>query len=388
MKKKKRILIIILDSLGCGELPDAKQYGDDGSNTLKNIDNFVKGLILPNLTQFGIGNILKLIKIPSIHTPIASFGKMAELSVGKDTVTGHWEIAGIKLDKPFKVFPNGFASEIMTEFTKQTGLEILGNYAASGTEIIKELGDLHIKTKKPIIYTSADSVFQIAAHEKYFGLEKLYTICKIARKIVDKHQVARVIARPFIGESGSFERTYNRHDYSIHPTEQTILDCMKEKGYDVIGIGKIHDIYNGAGITQSILTKGNKDGLEKTLKVLSSSEINGLVFLNLVDFDSMYGHRRDTEGYAKALMFFDEYLKKIIGKLSEDDLLIMTADHGCDPTYNKHTDHTREYVPLFVYDPIDLNGKNLGIRETFSDVAASIAANFNITGLKNGMSFL
>lgn len=382
-----KVVLIVLDSVGIGELPDANLYGDSGSNTLKNISIEVGGLNLPNLEKLGLGKIEKLNGVSSEVTPLASYGKMAERSAGKDTTTGHWEIAGLYLAEPFATFPQGFPPEITEPFKKIAKSDFLGNYPFSGTEIIKKYGDEHVRTKKPIIYTSADSVFQIAAHEEVIPLERLYEICKETRKLLDKFRVGRVIARPFVGESGNYKRTSNRKDFSISPYEKTILDYLKEGGIEVIGIGKIADIFNYQGISSSYHTDNNEDGIEKTIKIMKQTE-KGLIFTNLIDFDMLYGHRNDTLGYAKALEEFDKKIPLIIDSLKEDDLLIITADHGCDPTLKNSTDHTREYVPLIAYRKKEKKGTNLGIRSTFSDVAQTIAEFFNIKGLKNGKSFL
>ncbi|MBI5892369.1 MAG: phosphopentomutase [Deltaproteobacteria bacterium] len=381
-----RVIIIVLDSLGIGELPDANEYGDAGSNTLGNIAKTVKGFNLPNLEMMGIGNINGIEGLKKAKNPIASYAKMTEASKGKDTATGHWEMAGIILDKPFPTYPNGFPEEIMKRFKMATGMDYLGNIPASGTEIIIKLGQEHIKTKKPIVYTSQDSVFQIAAHKDIIPIDKLYEICKITRKILDDYDICRVIARPFEGAPGAFKRTEQRKDFSIAPTEETILDKLKARGFPVIGIGKIGDIYGHRGLTQEIHTKNNADSVDKTLDAMKQID-TGLLFTNLVDFDMLYGHRNDASGYARALQDFDVRLPQIMGLLKDDDMLIITADHGCDPT-TPSTDHSREYAPLLVYGKKLKTGINLGTRKTFADIGQTIADIFKIEKMQNGESFL
>lgn len=392
-----RIILLILDSLGIGELPDAKEYKDEGSNTLVNIIKALllspstrgikgEGFTLPNLEAMGLGLIQGIEGLKKAKTPIASFGRMAEASKGKDTAIGHWEIAGLIIDKPLPTYPNGFPKEILDRFKKETGLDYLGNKAASGTEIIKELGEEHITSGKPIIYTSADSVFQIAAHEDIISADRLYEICKITRNIADEYNIGRVIARPFTGDKGSFQRTEHRKDFSMPPPEETVLDRLKSKGFPVIGIGKIGDIYGHRGLTQEIHTKNNMDGIDEIIKALNKTN-NGLIFTNLVDFDMLYGHRNDVKGYANALIEVDKRIPEIIASLDDKDMLIITADHGCDPT-TPSTDHSREYVPLLVYGKKLKAGINLGTRKTFADVGQTIAGVFNISRMKNGTSFL
>ncbi|UNC92527.1 phosphopentomutase [Candidatus Contubernalis alkaliaceticus] len=381
-----RVLVIVLDGLGVGELPDAGEYGDEGSFTLGNISKALKGIDLPNLEAFGLGNIAPVQGIRLMDKPLACFGKMNEKSAGKDTITGHWEMAGLILNQPFPLFCQGFPEEIINSFEKAIGRKVIGNKAASGTIVIEELGEKHLVTGRPIVYTSADSVFQIAAHEEVVGVEILYKWCEKAREILkEDYAVGRVIARPFKGVPGAFTRTTGRKDYPLKPFEKTILDYIKEKGHQVISIGKIYDIFAGFGITQSFPTKGNKEGLEVIKKVLKSSS-EGLVFANLVDFDMLYGHRNDPEGYYMALREFDDALPDLCNLLSPTDMIIITADHGCDPTMES-TDHTREYVPLLVYGKNILQGVNLGVRETFADVAATLSEIFKIEGIKNGTSF-
>lgn len=383
----KRAIIIVLDSVGMGELPDAEKYGDKGSNTLANIATHVKDFSLPNLQELGLGNIDNMHGIEKVDTPKGCFGRMAEKSAGKDTTTGHWEISGIILDKPFPVYPEGFPKEIIDAFEKAINTKTIGNVAASGTEIIKMLGDEHVRTGYPIVYTSADSVFQIAAHEEVIGIDKLYEMCAKAREILKgEHAVGRVIARPFIGSNGEYKRTERRKDFSIEPIGKTVLDYAKNKGYDVRAVGKIEDIFSNRGITHSVHTKNNSDGIDKTLEYLKDS-FEGIVFTNLVDFDMVYGHRNDVEGYANALMEFDKRLPEIINALKDDDILFVTADHGCDPT-TESTDHSREYVPLLVYGMGLKQNVNLGTRSSFCDIAATIAHYLDISGELNGKSFL
>ncbi|AEM77985.1 phosphopentomutase [Thermoanaerobacter wiegelii] len=382
----KRVILIVLDSVGVGELPDAYKFGDQGSNTLGHVTEKT-GVELPNMGRLGLGNIIPLKSVPENPNAIGGYGKMAEKSAGKDTTTGHWEIAGLFIEKPFPTYPHGFPDEIIKEFEKRIGRKVLGNKPASGTEIIKELGEEHVKTGFPIVYTSADSVFQVAAHEDVIPLEELYKICEIAREILKgDHAIGRVIARPFTGTPGNFVRTGNRRDFSLKPFEPTVLDMLKEDGYEVFAIGKIEDIFAGQGITGKNHTTNNDDGITATIKAMDEVK-NGLIFTNLVDFDMVYGHRNDVEGYAKALKHFDNRLPEIMEKLTKEDLLIITADHGCDPT-TPSTDHSREYVPLLVYSPLMKHGVNLGVRSTYADIAATIAEIFKVGPMKHGTSFL
>ena len=383
----KRAIIIVLDSVGMGELPDAKGYGDEGANTLCNIALNVQGFRLRNLERLGLGNIDAIRCFKKIEKPLACYGRMAEKSPGKDTTTGHWEMTGIVLDKPFPVYPDGFPQDIIQAFEDIIGTKTIGNIASSGTEIIKNLGDIHVKTGYPIVYTSADSVFQIAAHENVILIEKLYKICEIARKLLkDEHAVGRVIARPFKGESGSYIRTERRKDYSLSPTSKTLLDFVKEKGQKVKAVGKIEDIFNKSGITDSIHTHGNMESVDKTLEYMKE-QFEGIIFTNLVDFDMLFGHRNDIQGYADALIKFDKRIPEILNMLKDDDILIITADHGCDPT-TKGTDHTREYVPLLIFGTKIRNSVNLGTRQTFSDIAATIGEYLEIDHKFKGNSFL
>ncbi len=384
-KGVKRVILIVLDSVGIGELPDAEDYNDLGSNTLKNIAEELGGLTLPNLEAMGIGLIEDIKGLKKDIIPTAFFGQMAEASKGKDSTIGHWELAGIIMDVPYPVFPDGFPQAIIEKFKEATGFDAIGNIPASGTKIIEELGEEHIRTGKPIIYTSSDSVFQIAAHKDVIPLSKLYDICETARKILDPYRVLRVIARPFIGKPGDFQRTKERRDYSIPPPCDTILDLIKRAGLPVIGIGKIGDIFANRGLTLTIPTENNLDGINKTLKEIKRVK-EGLIFTNLIDFDMLWGHRNDVRGYARGLKEFDDSLPEILDLLTEDDLLIITADHGCDPT-RPGTDHSREYVPLLVFNPSHSCGSHLGIRHTFADVGQTIASAFGVNPILNGKSF-
>lgn len=377
-----------MDSVGIGALPDAADYGDFNVNTLNNVARSQGGLFLPTFEKLGLGCIAPIEGISSISVPLASFGKMAEISRGKDTTTGHWEMAGCPVFKPFPVYPQGFPKEIIEKFEALIGRKVLGNKPASGTAIIEELGREHIQTGRPIVYTSGDSVFQIAAHEEIIPIEDLYKMCKIARTkvCVDDHAVGRIIARPFLGEPGGFVRTSNRHDFSLEPLQPTVLDLMVEKGLTVIGVGKIRDIFAGRGITKSYPSKSNAEGMERIIFLVKEASDNQLIMANLVDFDSVYGHRNDAKGYAEALGRLDNSLSSLLSQLNDDDLLIITADHGCDPT-SPGTDHTREYVPLLVYSR-KTKSINLGIRETFADIAATIVENFQLTTINYGQSFL
>lgn len=378
-----RFIVWVLDSVGIGEMPDSYLYNDQGSATLQNIARERGGLYLPNLERLGLGLIEDIFGVGRPGDPQAAYGKMAEQSKGKDTTTGHWEIAGLHLEMPFPTYPNGFPEEVISRFEKEAGVKVLGNYPASGTVIIEELGDEHMRTQRPIVYTSADSVFQIAAHIDVIPLERLYELCEIARGIlVGEHGVARVIARPFAGEPGSFYRTKDRRDYSLPPTGETILDVLVASGVPVTAIGKIFDIFTGRGISTSLSAKSNNETMSQLLFALDTVE-EGLIFANSVDFDMVYGHRNDVEGYAKALEETDRYIPDVLRKLRIDDILVITADHGCDPT-TQSTDHSREYVPLLVYG---IKPRNLGIRETFADVAQSIAEYFGVS-YPRGKSFL
>ncbi len=381
-------VIIILDGVGVGELPDASNYDDRGSNTLGNLARHVNGLYLPNLQELGLGNIIPIQGVDRNRLAAASYGKLAEVSPGKDSTTGHWELGGLKVDFDFPYYPDGFPHELINKFLETANLRgILGNEAASGTEIIKELGDQHVQTGFPIVYTSADSVFQVAAHEEVIKLDRLYEICKIARDqvMVGKDSVGRVIARPFTGKSGRYVRTTNRKDFSMSPTGKTILNYLQESGLETIAIGKINDLFNYSGITTQLKTTSNEEGVEEIINSLKEKN-KSFIFANLVDFDVYFGHRNDPEGFARALMQFDDELPKILESMDETDNLIITADHGNDPT-STSTDHSREYVPLLYYNK-KRKGINLGMRNTFSDVAQTVAHFFRVNNDLKGISFL
>lgn len=380
--------IIILDGVGIGELPDASNYNDSGSNTLCNIAETVGGLQLPNMEALGLGNITKIKGVPSVEPSLASYGKLMEVSAGKDSITGHWELAGLYVQTDFSYFPKGFPKELVEKFINKTGCKgVLGNKPASGTEIIKELGEEHVRTGFPIIYTSADSVFQIAAHKEVIPLEKLYDICSVTRDevLTLPLKVGRVIARPFVGMPGNFTRTTNRRDFSLDPPEATILDLLLSNGIDTVAIGKVNELFNFKGIKIQEKTKTNEAGCNKLLQY-SKSASGSFIFANLVDFDVYYGHRNDPEGFANKLKEFDDFLPEFLDSLDESDKIVITADHGNDPT-TPSTDHSREYVPLLFYQK-NLKGKNLGIRKTFADVAKTAADFFNIENDLKGESFL
>jgi phosphopentomutase len=384
-----RITVIVLDSVGIGELPDAEAFGDLGSHTLGHIIERAPLTQLPNLRRWGLDRIANIHDwSPSSEAPAAYYGKMAEVSVGKDTMTGHWELMGLEMTVPFQTFPNGFPPELLIPFEERTGRKVIGNKPASGTDILDELGAEQMETGAWIVYTSADSVFQIAAHEDVIPLEELYRACEIARELTmdERFTVGRVIARPYIGEPGAFKRTPNRHDYAVKPPQPTVLNALKDAGFDSIAIGKINDIFDGEGITASTPTKSNADGIEKTIEQLKKP-FKGLLFTNLVDFDSLYGHRRDPIGYASALEEFDRAVPLLEQQLGERDLLIVTADHGNDPVH-PGTDHTREYVPILIVSPAFIEPGPLQIRSTFSDLGATIADNFGVVAPPNGTSFL
>lgn len=381
----RRVIWIVLDSVGIGAMPDAADYGDQASDTLGNIAR-LRGLKLPNLARLGLGNIKPVTGIPPAARPEGSFGRCALASPGKDTTTGHWEMVGIHLTHPFPLYPHGFPAEILTEFERRIGRHSIGNKAASGTEIIEELGEEHIASGSPIVYTSADSVFQVAAHEQVIPLPELYRICQTAREILrGPHEVGRVIARPFVGTPGNFTRTPNRHDYAVPPPVGMLLDQLENRHVTVHAIGKISDVFLGRGIRRSDNTKNNSDGMTKTLHALEETT-EGLIFVNLVDFDQQYGHRNDVEGYGAALEQFDAWVPELGRLLGPEDLAIFTADHGCDPT-TASTDHSREYVPLVVHGPKVRAGVNLGLRTTLSDIGQTVAANFG-AHLVKGVSFL
>jgi len=384
----KRAIVIIIDGVGIGAMPDAAHYGDENSNTLGNIAKKSNGLNLPNLQKLGLAKISAIDGMDSNIQATANFGKLAEKSPGKDSTTGHWELAGLVLDQAFPTYPNGFPQEILDEFTRQTGFETIGNFAASGTEIIKDLGEEHLRTGKVIVYTSADSVFQIAAHEDVVSLDKLYEICDIARKIlVGEHAVARVIARPFEGKDReTFVRTKYRKDFSLEPFSKTLHLILKEENWQTVGIGKINDLYALTGIQKSVYTKTNQEGMQAILDELDETK-SGLIMANLVDFDMHFGHRNDVTGFVGALESFDAWLPRLLEALAGEDILLITADHGNDPT-TPGTDHSREFVPLLAYGPNLKQDQSIGVRETFADLQATLADYFEIKSTGNGTSFL
>src|SRR5215207_7080059 len=382
-----RVLLIVLDGAGIGAMPDAPEWGDAGADTFGHILES-REVRLPNLQRYGLGNIRPLESVPPLDQLGGSYGRCALRSNGKDTTTGHWEMAGIVLDQAFPTYPDGFPAVVLDRFIRETNVPgILGNIPASGTEIIEKLGEEHVRTGKPIVYPSADSVFQIAAHEEIIPLDRLYEICQIARKMLDgEHKVGRVIARPFLGTTaGNFTRTENRHDYAVPPPNENLLPLLKGAGLDVVCVGKIASIYDSVGVTEDLTAKNNEQTVDQTIKALLESS-TGLIFSNLVDFDMLYGHRRDTEGYASALERFDTCLPEILAAMNDDDLLIMTADHGNDPT-KEGSDHTREYAPLLVYGKSAQAGVSLGTRQSLSDIGQTVAENFGLE-LKDGVSFL
>ncbi len=382
----KRVFLVVMDSVGIGEAPDAEQFGDLGAHTLGHIAEQRDGLNMPHLAQLGLSHIEPVQGVSADAAPIASFGKMEEVSAGKDTMTGHWEIMGLRIDTPFRVFEK-FPEDLIGRLETFSGRKIIGNKPASGTEILDELGQEHVDTGALIVYTSADSVLQIAAHEEVVPLEELYRICEYARDITrdDPYMLGRIIARPFLGEQGAWVRTSNRHDYALKPFDRTVMNELETAGLDVISLGKIADIFDGEGVTDAIRTKSNMDGMDQLVKQLDR-DFTGLCFLNLVDFDALFGHRRDPQGYGQALEEFDARLLEVFERLQEDDLLIITADHGNDPVH-PGTDHTREYVPLLVYSKSGA-AKDLGIRSTFADLGATVADNFNVKMPAHGKSFL
>lgn len=383
----KKAILIVLDSVGIGEMPDAHLYGDEGSNTLGNIARAVGGMDIPNLEALGLGNIAPIEGVKPQKSPKAAYGKAAELSVGKDTVTGHWEMAGVILRDPLKTFPEGFSEEIIRTFEEKIGRKTIGNVVASGTEIIERMGEEHMKTGFPIIYTSADSVFQIAAHEEIIPLAELYRYCQIARDmLVGDWQVGRVIARPFLGNPGNFQRTGNRKDYALNPFNKTILEYIKEVGQNVMCVGKIEDVFNKIGVTHAIHTKNNMEGVDETMNYIAQP-MPGLIWSNLVDFDMKFGHRNDFMGYYNAIKEFDVRLPEILEKLGDEDILIITADHGCDPT-TVSTDHSREYIPLLVYGKSIKAGSTMGVRKSFSDIGKTILDYLDIPNELYGESFL
>lgn len=385
----KRVFLIVIDSVGVGELPDCEDFGDKNVNTIKHISEAAGPLYLPNMEQMGLGHITEINGVAPISNPTGFYGKMAEISNGKDTMTGHWELMGLKIVDPFITFTEtGFPKELIDEFVARTGRNIVGNKSASGTDIIEEYGEHQIETGDWIVYTSADSVLQIAANEEVIPLEELYEACEIARELTlrEEWKVGRVIARPFVGKKkGAFTRTANRHDYALKPFDKTALVYLKEAGYDVVSFGKINDIYDTEGITEAIKHKSNHHGMENFISY-ADKDFKGLAYINLVDFDALYGHRRNPQGYKEALEEFDVQLGELVSKLKENDLVMITADHGNDPTY-KGTDHTREYVPILLYSKSKTSG-NLGIRETFGDVGATLSDNFKTKKAPYGTSFL
>ena len=390
--ENKRVFVVVIDSLGVGSEEHSKEYGDDGANTLKHIFSATKGEYkIPNLQKMGICNLTEVEGNPSVEKPSAYCLKLKESSVGKDTMTGHWEIMGVLTTKPAVTFTDtGFPKELIDELEKRTGHKFIGNYSASGTEIIKELGERQLQTKEMIIYTSADSVLQIAAHEELFGLEEIYRVCSIAREMCSSKpewMVGRIIARPFIGDNkDNFERTSNRHDYALDPSDETVLDYMKAAGYDVISIGKINDIFNTKGITKAIKSKSSIEGMQQTIDI-AKTDFYGICFTNLVDFDAKWGHRRNPAGYAQELVYFDNKLPELISNLKEDDILYITADHGNDPTW-VGSDHTRELIPVLIYSKSFKNPNYLGLKDSFACIGATIAEYFNVKAPKIGVSIL
>lgn len=374
----KRVVWIILDSVGIGALPDAGKFGDEGADTLGSVFSKINNFDLPSMRKIGLGNIDETPKIKPVDSPIGIYGKSNEVSMGKDTTVGHWEMTGIKTETPFPTYPNGFPKDIIDKFIEKTNIPgIIYNQVGSGTDILKQYGREHIDTRKPIVYTSTDSVFQIACHEEVYSIEELYQMCKVAREIlVGEHQVARVIARPFVEEKGEFKRTSNRRDFSIEPKDGNLLDLLKKNGISVVGIGKISDIFCGKGITKSIHSNDNMNGVDLLLEEMSKTK-EGLIFVNLVDFDSKWGHRRDVEAYGNGLKEFDNRLSEIMEILEEDDLLIINSDHGCDPAF-KGTDHTREYIPVLMYGPKANKNVNLHVLDTFADIGQTIAEIFDV----------
>lgn len=381
-----RVILVVLDSVGIGEMEDAYLFGDQGSDTIGNISKKLGGINLPNMEEIGLGNIDGINGLKRVSYPVGAYGKCKEKSMGKDTVTGHLEIAGVILGKPLKTYPNGFPKDIIEEFEKKIGIGVIGNEVASGTEIIERLGEEHIKTGKPIVYTSADSVFQVAAHEDIIPLPRLYEICSIARGMLTGNRlVGRVIARPFVGKPGEFMRTSNRRDFAIDPPGKTMLDYIKENGFSVMAVGKIEDIFNKKGITEAVHIKNNMDGVDKTLDYMKENK-KGLIFTNLVDFDMLYGHRNNAEGYRDALEAFDRRLPEIIKAMNKEDVLIITADHGCDPT-TPSTDHSREHIPVLVYGKHIKENSNIGIRNSFTDIGKSVLQFLEIKNTLTGEGF-
>lgn len=384
----KRVFLLVLDGVGIGELPDASAYGDEGSNSLANTAKAVNGLVLPVMGSLGLGKITPILGVDPVQEAKGAYGKMAEASPGKDTITGHWEISGLILDRPFPVYPQGFPAEVIEEFEKRTGRRSLGNIPASGTEIIKKLGAEHMQTGYPIVYTSADSVFQIAAHEEIIPPEELYRYCRIARELLQgEHNVGRVIARPFLGVPGSFARTSRRKDFSLAPPEETILDRLAQNGVRTVGVGKIEDIFSQRGLIESYHTVNNRETMDKTFDLVKeSNDTPVFAFINYIDFDMVYGHRNDAAGYARALAEVDVFLGQMLSSLKAEDVVIITGDHGCDPT-TPSTDHSREYVPVLVAGPQVHKEVDLGIRRTFADISSTVADIFSVAGWTKGNSF-
>ncbi len=387
MVAKRKVILLILDSVGVGEMPDAAEFQDAGANTLANTAAHCGGLVLPVLGKLGLGNITKVAGVPPVSAPTASWGRLQEASAAKDTVTGHWELAGHISESPFAIFEEGFPPAIMEPFAAKSGHSWIVNRAYSGTDVLNDYGAEHMKSGALIVYTSADSVFQIAAHEEVVPLEELYRVCRAAREVLDEHHMARVIARPFVGEPGNFQRTYNRKDFCMEPPGNTVLDLLTSAGVPVYGVGKIEDIFAGRGVTSNVHTEGNEDGMKHTLAIHRTMD-PGLLFVNLVDFDMLFGHRRNPEGYGKALEEADVAIGELLGQMGQDDVLIITADHGCDPTHASHTDHTREYIPALLYGPGLSAGKPLGTRDTFADIGATIAALLGIPYNLSGLNML
>ncbi|WP_172195250.1 phosphopentomutase [Saccharibacillus qingshengii] len=389
MSTFKRIHLIVMDSVGIGEAPDAAEFDDFGVDTFGHIAREMGGLNMPNMAKLGLSNIEEVQGVAKADRPLAYHTKMQEASRGKDTMTGHWEIMGLYIDTPFRVFPDGFPDELIQRIEEKTGRKVIGNKPASGTEILDELGEEHMKTGALIVYTSADSVLQVAAHEDIVPLKELYEICEFCREITleDPYMLGRIIARPFVGEPGAFKRTSGRHDYALKPFGRTTMNELQDGGFDVIALGKIADIYDGEGVTKSVRTVSNMDGMDKLVEEMGQP-FHGLSFLNLVDFDALFGHRRDPAGYGQALEEYDARLPEVFEKMTGDDLLLITADHGNDPTY-RGTDHTREYVPLLAYSPsFASGGTKLPVRTTFADIAATVAENFGVKMPEYGTSFL
>ncbi len=384
----KRAIILVIDACGVGALPDAATYDDEGASTIPHCAEAVGGLRMPACQRLGLGNIVPIRGVPPVERPVGAYGKMAEVSAGKDSTTGHWEIGGVITPTPFPTYPSGFPEGLVAELERRAGVKTIGNKAASGTVILDELGEEHLRTGAVILYTSADSVWQMAAHESLFPIERLYELCQIARDMLTgEHAVGRVIARPFVGEPGNFTRTPRRRDFSLPPGGKTILDVMVEAGHRTYAVGKIWDLFAERGMSSHVKTESNHDGMRRTIELVRKDRKHALLFINLVDFDQAWGHRRDPGNFAKALEEFDRGLEELLGVMRDTDLLFITADHGCDPTYVKHTDHTREYVPLIVYRRMMPGGVNLGTRETMADVAATVADLFGVKGLGAGRSF-